>query len=42
MKTRQEPGYLLVVDDNKVNRILLARGLEGLRGFAIETRLLGG
>jgi len=23
-----EPGYLLVVDDNKVNRLLLARGLE--------------
>lgn len=23
-----EPGHLLVVDDNKVNRILLARGLE--------------
>ena len=29
MKPAREPGYLLVVDDNKVNRILLARGLEG-------------
>src|SRR5215216_79113 len=29
MKYPREPGYLLVVDDNKVNRILLARGLEG-------------
>ena len=29
MKSAREPGYLLVVDDNKVNRILLARGLEG-------------
>ena len=28
MTSRQEPGHLLVVDDNKVNRILLARGLE--------------
>jgi class 3 adenylate cyclase len=28
MSPRQEPGHLLVVDDNKVNRILLARGLE--------------
>ena len=36
MKTRQEPGYLLVVDDNKVNRILLARGLEG-QGHKVET-----
>jgi len=24
----QEPGHLLIVDDNKVNRILLARGIE--------------
>lgn len=31
MKPRQEPGSLLVVDDNKVNRILLTRGLEGDR-----------
>ena len=29
MTSVHEPGYLLVVDDNKVNRILLARGLEG-------------
>jgi class 3 adenylate cyclase len=36
MKSRQEPGYLLVVDDNKVNRILLARGLEG-QGHKVET-----
>jgi adenylate cyclase len=28
MRSGQEPGQLLVVDDNKVNRILLARGLE--------------
>jgi adenylate cyclase len=28
MKYASEPGNLLVVDDNKVNRILLARGLE--------------
>ncbi len=28
MTPKQEPGQLLVVDDNKVNRILLARGLE--------------
>jgi len=36
MKSRQEPGHLLVVDDNKVNRILLARGLEG-QGHRVET-----
>jgi class 3 adenylate cyclase len=36
MNSRQEPGYLLVVDDNKVNRILLARGLEG-QGHKVET-----
>jgi adenylate cyclase len=36
MKSRQEPGRLLVVDDNKVNRILLARGLEG-QGHKVET-----
>src|SRR5215216_756490 len=29
MRSTHEPGYLLVVDDNRVNRILLARGLEG-------------
>src|SRR5512138_1456368 len=28
MKSKQEPGHLLVVEENKVNRILLARGLE--------------
>src|SRR6266508_2822788 len=28
MRFAHEPGYLLVVDVNKVNRILLARGLE--------------
>ena len=36
MSSRPEPGYLLVVDDNKVNRILLARGLEGY-GHKVET-----
>src|SRR5919205_2194042 len=36
MTSRPEPGYLLVVDDNKVNRILLARGLEG-QGHKVET-----
>ena len=36
MKSAREPGYLLVVDDNKVNRILLARGLEG-DGHKVET-----
>ncbi|HSK87846.1 MAG TPA: response regulator, partial [Anaerolineales bacterium] len=36
MTSRQEPGRLLVVDDNKVNRILLARGLEG-HGHKVET-----
>ncbi|HET9589495.1 MAG TPA: adenylate/guanylate cyclase domain-containing protein [Anaerolineales bacterium] len=28
MRSAHEPGNLLIVDDNKVNRILLARGLE--------------
>jgi adenylate cyclase len=28
MKSAHEPGHLLVVDDNKVNRILLSRSLE--------------
>jgi len=28
MRSVHEPGNLLIVDDNKVNRILLARGLE--------------
>jgi class 3 adenylate cyclase len=32
----REPGRLLIVDDNKVNRILLARGLEQF-GHVIET-----
>jgi class 3 adenylate cyclase len=36
MRSRQEPGHLLVVDDNKVNRILLARGLES-QGHRVET-----
>ena len=36
MRFAHEPGYLLVVDDNKVNRILLARGLEG-DGHKVET-----
>jgi class 3 adenylate cyclase len=35
MNPRQEPGHLLVVDDNKVNRILLARGLES-HGHKVE------
>jgi len=36
MKSTHEPGHLLVVDDNKVNRILLSRGLEHY-GHKIET-----
>jgi len=36
MKSTHEPGHLLVVDDNKVNRILLSRGLEQY-GHTIET-----
>lgn len=36
MKSTHEPGRLLVVDDNKVNRILLSRGLEQY-GHTIET-----
>jgi adenylate cyclase len=36
MMSRPEPGHLLVVDDNKVNRILLARGLES-QGHKVET-----
>src|SRR5215211_2494251 len=35
MKSRREAGHLLVVDDNKVNRILLSRGLES-DGHKIE------
>ena len=40
MTTRQEPGRLLVVDDNKVNRILLARGLEA-QGHNVEIAVNG-
>jgi adenylate cyclase len=36
MKSAHEPGHLLVVDDNKVNRIFLSRGLEQY-GHKIET-----
>ncbi len=36
MTSRQEPGRLLVVDDNRVNRILLSRGLEG-QGHKVAT-----
>src|SRR5512132_1297038 len=36
MTSNPEPGRLLVVDDNKVNRILLARGLESY-GHKIQT-----
>jgi class 3 adenylate cyclase len=36
MISRSEPGRLLVVDDNKVNRILLARNLES-QGHKVET-----
>jgi len=36
MKSAKEPGHLLIVDDNKVNRILLARGLEQ-QGHTTET-----
>ena len=36
MRHRDEPGHLLVVDDNKVNRILLSRGLEA-DGHTVET-----
>ena len=36
MTFKPEPGRLLVVDDNKVNRILLSRGLEG-NGHKVET-----
>jgi adenylate cyclase len=34
-KTMPETGHLLVVDDNKVNRLLLGRGLE-LQGHTVE------
>src|SRR5687767_3562684 len=36
MKSAHEPGHLLVVDDNKVNRILLSRGLEQ-QGHKVDT-----
>ena len=36
MTSRPEPGRLLIVDDNKVNRILLARGSE-VYGHKVET-----
>jgi adenylate cyclase len=36
MTSNHEPGHLLIVDDNKVNRILLARGLESY-GHKIQT-----
>jgi len=36
MTFKPEPGRLLVVDDNKVKRILLSRGLEG-NGHKVET-----
>jgi len=35
MSNSNEPGHLLVVDDNKVNRILLARSLEQ-QGHVVE------
>ena len=36
MRSRLEPARLLIVDDNKVNRILLARGLESY-GHRVDT-----
>lgn len=36
MRSSREPGNLLIVDDNRVNRILLARGLEQ-DGHKVET-----
>ena len=36
MKSTHEPGRLLIVDDNKVNRILLSRGVEH-HGHKVET-----
>ena len=36
MTSKPDPGHLLIVDDNKVNRILLARGLEGY-GHRVES-----
>ncbi|MFN8383630.1 MAG: adenylate/guanylate cyclase domain-containing protein [Anaerolineales bacterium] len=36
MVTSPEPAHLLVVDDNKINRMLLSRSLE-LQGHVVET-----
>jgi len=36
MRFAHEPGKILIVDDNKVNRILLGRGVEQ-DGHRIET-----
>jgi class 3 adenylate cyclase len=36
MRSTHEPGKLLIVDDNKVNRILLSRGVEH-HGHSVET-----
>ena len=36
MKPAHDPGRLLIVDDNKVNRILLSRGVEH-HGHTVET-----
>ena len=36
MRSTHEPGRLLIVDDNKVNRILLSRGVEH-HGHKVET-----
>ncbi|HEY5731693.1 MAG TPA: adenylate/guanylate cyclase domain-containing response regulator [Anaerolineales bacterium] len=36
MRSAHEPGRLLIVDDNKVNRILLTRGVEH-HGHSVET-----
>ncbi len=36
MKPKNEPGHFLVVDDNKVNRLLLSHSLEQM-GHTIET-----
>jgi len=36
MRSTHEPGRLLIVDDNKVNRILLSRGVEH-HGHSVET-----
>lgn len=40
MRAKPEPGRLLIVDDNKVNRILLSRGLEAY-GHKVETAVNG-